>query len=206
MSRIDQSKVQPNKRDRLIVAAGDMIAEKGVRGLRVEEVAERAGVAPSLIYYHFGDRNGLLKAVRERTNDESPSSELLTPDETQPAYARVSDVLGRELGAGKATRRQITIWNELIASAVFDEELRAGMIEVTKDWTVLIADQIAAGQADGSVRPDVDAQYEAELLTSLLDGLAIRWLSGAISRKRARDLLGRTIAERLDSGPDRASS
>jgi AcrR family transcriptional regulator len=188
---------QPNKRAELVDAAGRLIAEKGVRGLRVEEVAELAGVAVSLIYYHFDDRSGLLQAAMEQADERAPSWELRTPDPKRTAYSQLFDVLLRELGPGAAIKRDVTVWHEVTASAVFDPDLRPRVAKTTRLWTDLVAEQIRAGQEDGSIRADVAPVDEAEAITCLLDGLCSRWLTGTFSRVRAREILADMIRDRL---------
>ena len=55
-----------DRRTALLVAAVEEIARKGTRGLRIEEVAKRAGVSPALIYHHFGDLESLFRAAANR--------------------------------------------------------------------------------------------------------------------------------------------
>jgi AcrR family transcriptional regulator len=50
-------------REAVLVAAEAVLAEAGVARLSTKEVARRASVAESSIFYHFGDRLGLLHAV-----------------------------------------------------------------------------------------------------------------------------------------------
>ncbi|WP_441947123.1 TetR/AcrR family transcriptional regulator [Nocardia sp. 2TAF39] len=50
-------------REAVIAAAQQILTEAGVARLSTKEVAKRAGVAESSIFYHFGDRIGLLQAV-----------------------------------------------------------------------------------------------------------------------------------------------
>lgn len=50
-------------RDSVVVAAQAILTESGVARLSTKEVAKRAGVAESSIFYHFGDRIGLLFTV-----------------------------------------------------------------------------------------------------------------------------------------------
>ena len=49
-----------NSRERIVVAAQEEIELKGILGLRVQDVAERARVSVPLIYKYFGDRDGIL--------------------------------------------------------------------------------------------------------------------------------------------------
>ncbi|MCG2591444.1 TetR/AcrR family transcriptional regulator [Ramlibacter sp. XY19] len=48
---------------RLVQAARELVAERGLSGLKVVDVASRAGANVALINYHFGGRDGLLDEV-----------------------------------------------------------------------------------------------------------------------------------------------
>lgn len=50
----------PTSRERIVAAAQDEVEAKGILGLRVQDVAEKARVSVPLIYKYFGDRDGLL--------------------------------------------------------------------------------------------------------------------------------------------------
>ncbi|GAB3569069.1 TetR/AcrR family transcriptional regulator [Amycolatopsis endophytica] len=52
-----------NLRDELVRVSLDLIAERGVAGFSVAEVARRAGVSPAAPYRHFPERESLLAAV-----------------------------------------------------------------------------------------------------------------------------------------------
>lgn len=55
-----------NLREALILAALDMIAERGLAGLAVAELARAVGVSPAAPYRHFRDRGALLAEVARR--------------------------------------------------------------------------------------------------------------------------------------------
>ena len=52
-------------REAIVQAALDVLREQGIANLTSREVAARAGVSDGSVYYHFGDRAGLLQAVFE---------------------------------------------------------------------------------------------------------------------------------------------
>ena len=59
----------PTTRERLMDAALDYIATRGVLGgLNLREIAEQVGVTPANIYHYFGSRRGLLRAALTRAN------------------------------------------------------------------------------------------------------------------------------------------
>jgi TetR/AcrR family transcriptional regulator len=52
-------------RETILAAATASFAERGLDGARIDEIALRAGVPKNLLYYHFGDKDGLFTAVLE---------------------------------------------------------------------------------------------------------------------------------------------
>ncbi|MBQ6352036.1 MAG: TetR/AcrR family transcriptional regulator [Lentisphaeria bacterium] len=58
-------KVSEATRHRLIEAAGELFACRGVEAVQLREIAERAGTRPSAVNYHFGGKPGLIDAVWE---------------------------------------------------------------------------------------------------------------------------------------------
>jgi TetR/AcrR family transcriptional regulator len=54
----------------LLAAARHEFAQNGLAGARVDQIAARAGVNKQLVYYHFGDKDGLYLAVLECLYEE----------------------------------------------------------------------------------------------------------------------------------------
>jgi TetR/AcrR family transcriptional regulator, transcriptional repressor for nem operon len=50
-------------RDRIIVAAAELMFEQGVSGTTLEHVRDAAGVSSSQIYHYFADKDALIRAV-----------------------------------------------------------------------------------------------------------------------------------------------
>ncbi|GAA5020564.1 hypothetical protein GCM10025734_74910 [Kitasatospora paranensis] len=77
-----------DRRTAIMEAAARVIARRGVRGLRVEELAAEAGVSTALIYYHFKDRAGILRATLEFINDRAARYTTERGDDAPPLDAR----------------------------------------------------------------------------------------------------------------------
>ena len=52
---------------RLIDAALELFASRGYSATPVDAIADAAGVSVGLLYYHFGDKHALLRAIFERS-------------------------------------------------------------------------------------------------------------------------------------------
>src|SRR2546429_7694669 len=56
-------------REDILAIATEEFAKKGLSGSRVDEIAERTHTVKRMIYYYFGSKEGLYRAVLERCYD-----------------------------------------------------------------------------------------------------------------------------------------
>jgi len=181
----------------ILDAAISVIARKGVRGLRVEDVAERAGVAVSLLYYHFDNRSGLIRATLEHANERAAQTvEDLDAGQRSGAELIVTMLLA-ELEDPAQARELSILWSEVMAAAFFDPSLHEQLAEASQRWSALVADAVWRGQEDGSIAALGAPDDLAALLTAAIDGISARWLAGLITRERARELLAMSVASLL---------
>ncbi|MFI9046872.1 TetR/AcrR family transcriptional regulator [Streptomyces sp. NPDC053427] len=169
-------------------AAARVIARRGVRGLRVEELAAEADVSVALIYYHFKDRAGILRRTLEFISDRAERYTTEHDPDAAPLSPRqkLERNLLLEFQDEAVVRENSTAWGELRASAVFDPDLREDLAKATLIWVQEIADLL------GRVQPMATATglaLSAERLTALVEGLSTRWLSGILPLKHARELM-----------------
>jgi len=182
-----------DRRSAILDGAIAVIARRGVRGLRVEQVAAEAGVAVSLIYYYFTNRAGLVRAALEHANDRVAGT-LDTPDASgRTGRELVASMLLGEFDDGERVRETSVVWGEVLASAVFEPELREHLRIASERWLELVVRALDAGREDGSIDPELDARACAARLTATVDGLSARWLAGLLRREEARDLLAQAI-------------
>lgn len=186
-----------DRRTAILEGAARVIARRGVRGLRMDELATEAEVSTALIYYHFKDRAGTLRHTLEFISERA---ERYTSDEDNtlgPHDARqeLEQALLLEFQDAPEVRENSTAWGELRASAIFEPELRLDLARATLAWIHDVADLL------GHIRPTVPAPAltaSAERLTGLLEGLSTRWLSGALPLVHARELVREAISIEIE--------
>ncbi|MFD4635450.1 TetR/AcrR family transcriptional regulator [Streptomyces sp. NPDC058284] len=189
----------PDRPTQILEAAARLIARRGVRGLRVEEVSAEAGVSTALIYYHFKDRAGLLRRTLEFISRRAirytdPALDA-SPDDAP--RARLTGLLLLELQDTPHVRENSAAWGELRATAVFDPELREQLATATREWVDDLAHLVRRSCDAGQAGPGVDAEAAAERLSALVEGLSERWLSGTLPLDRAHELLRGAVALEL---------
>ncbi len=97
-------------------AAQRLFAEKGFAGVSMREIASVSGISQSLIYYHFGNKEGLYSAVKERLMQEGLRSVLpLPPDGSPdaPAHPAVCIRTAYNLISGNEDLTRLIAWSHL---------------------------------------------------------------------------------------------
>lgn len=144
-------------REALLRAARELIAERGLPRVTLREVAERAGVQPALVSYHFGSKEGLLQAVVElvagralariRTGVAGEGS----PEERVRAFLRAAvSSFGEEPYAARLVVEQILFGKE----AVIDEFVE----RFARQNLDVIQDVLEEGREAGALR-EVDPRF-----------------------------------------------
>lgn len=172
-----------DRRAEILRAAAHRIARDGVRGLRVTDVAEEAGVSPGLLYYHFTDRSGLLAATLEHINAHADQVRARGRHDADSPAEELERRLLSELDEDTEVRENSAAWNELRALAVFEPDLQGPMRRTTETWVEEVAGSVAAVRGWG------DGRRTAVILTALVEGLSSRWLAGGLSLDEAHSLL-----------------
>jgi AcrR family transcriptional regulator len=188
------------RRTQILEAAVRVIAQDGVRGLRIEKLAAEAGVSTALIYYHFKDRGGVLHAALEHINHRAQNYTDQAFADNDPR-AQVEHMLLLELQNTDDVRETSIAWGELRASAVFNPDLREPLNATTRAWNTDIETLIRQAKDTSTIHPGIDSSAAAERLTALVEGLSERWHSGSITFDRARELLTEAIGLELDRTP-----
>jgi AcrR family transcriptional regulator len=171
-------------RERLLNTAYELFSRRGIRGVGVEEVIERAGVAKATLYRHFPSKDDLVLAFLERReqrwthdlveaearrHDASPEDRLLAifdvfherfHGEDFDAYLFFNALLefGAEHPAGRASVRHV----ENIKSTVRRLADEAGLRDTetfARSWHILMKGSIIAA-AEG----DLDAAQRAKAM------------------------------------------
>lgn len=184
-----------DRKTSLLTAAVEEIARCGTRGMRVDEVAKRAGVSVSLIYHHFNDRSTLLLAALDHIGSQADD------------YTKHTDGTGREnvlatlldeIQDSPTVRTNSAAWGELRDCAVFDESLRPTIEKQTRRWDADIAEMIRSGQRDGSISERCVPEQLATLLTAMTEGVSGRWLAGILTTGEARTHIHVAVDALLD--------
>jgi AcrR family transcriptional regulator len=187
-------------RDRILHAACELIAERGIGGARIAQVARAAGVSTALVHYHFRTRETLLREALDYAFDLASAVHLRPPGENGDGSAarRLADVVEQSLPTTDPARREWQLWAELWLGAARDETLRPIAAQMYGRYRAWIAAAIAEGVAAGEFAT-ADPGETADLAMALIDGLGLRVLLGdpSMPLDKARERIGEVLAREL---------
>jgi AcrR family transcriptional regulator len=77
-----------NAKEKILNAAIEVFAGNGFEGSRVDEIAKKAAIPKSLIYYHFKSKDEILEVLGGRLFTEYQSMITVSSDETHQTKAK----------------------------------------------------------------------------------------------------------------------
>ncbi|EME67204.1 transcriptional regulator [Rhodococcus ruber BKS 20-38] len=173
-------------RAQLMEAALGLIAERGWGAVTTRSVAERAGLRPGLVHYHFTSVTDLLVDA----SLEAARREVGRIVEAATAESGLGG-LGRMLDAATSydsTDPTTTTFTEMLLAATRHERLRDGLAELLRESRAVMAQWLRREKA-----AVVNPEASAALLMAALDGLVLHRLIDP----QVRDLDVRRALRRL---------
>jgi AcrR family transcriptional regulator len=182
------------RREHVLNAAMEAIAEVGVDRLRMADIASKAGMTPGHILYYFGRKDRIL--IETLHWSESDLERRRVGD-----LARISDPqkrLTRFIELYLPTQRddmRWRLWTQTWSHPRGDAETRAELERWTGSWQRDLAAILVAGDMTS------DATTTATLICYALDGISIDYMTGlGPDSAEAAHALGLDAANRLIRG------
>ena len=158
-------------RERILDAAYELFSRHGIRGVGVDQLIHRSGVANATFYRHFASKNDLVRAFLERreqvwtlgtivaqaeTRDETPRGQLLAifdifdewfhaPDYEGDPFITVLLEMGPDHDLGRAALEHLDNVRAKIRSLAERAELRDPE-EFARSWQILMKGAIIAAR------------------------------------------------------------
>jgi AcrR family transcriptional regulator len=171
------------RKEQVLDATLQIIAESGVQGLNISEIARRVGIVPSALYRHFRDKEALIDSLLARTHRQLAEN--------------VNRASGGEIGALRRLKQLFRLHVELlrrnpgIPKLVFSYEVgfssqkrREDLRSIVGAYAKRIEAIVQMGQDEGKILGDVDSSVIAFAFVSLVQnvGITLSLTAGKIDR------------------------
>lgn len=173
----DAAKVA-SKRSAIVESALDQIAEHSPEAVRMQDIAEAAGLSVGTLQYYFGSRESLLvHAFSAHSSTVVEAIAGLAQEEQGTAWERLQSCL-RAVPTIGDLRRRSQVWIELVAASARRDYLQASVEAVFTTWSAAFRGLIDIGIEDGSFRPQADVDLLVDILIAAIDGFDVAVAAG----------------------------
>ncbi|MHB1469565.1 MAG: TetR/AcrR family transcriptional regulator [Solirubrobacteraceae bacterium] len=200
MSSVREGATAQDRRRAILDAAVRVFARRGFHACRVSDVADEAGVAYGLVYHYFESKDSVL--------------DTLFLERWDVMLATIAEVDATEL---PAREKLYAIASFIVESYRYDPDLmKVIIVEVTRAANSFgqthlerireayrrIAAIVAAAQADGVFRHEIDASFAAMAFYGVIEQVLTGWIFGSErpsegDYEQAKRLIVQTICDGL---------
>jgi AcrR family transcriptional regulator len=160
------------RKEQIAEAALDVVHVHGLRGLRMERVAQRVGIVPSALYRHFKGKQAVIDAMLDLIRQKLEEVVATVREDPVPALDRMRLLLRRHLA--------LVQHFQAIPRLLFSDEVcvgqparKARVYETMSTYLGAVASLVREAQADGTVRKDIAPETAAIMFLGLFQPAAI---------------------------------
>ncbi|MCX4238621.1 TetR/AcrR family transcriptional regulator [Streptomyces sp. NPDC020707] len=156
----------------LLTAAAELVDEHGVRALTLAGVGERAGYSRGLVTHYFGSKQALV----ERLARSAQAGFVPGLKDLPPGLDRLLRLIDGYIGGLGRMNVLNRVFLQLWTEAATTPELTPLFRERNKAFHAGLYEDLAAGIADGDIRPDVAPGETAIAIVAQLRGVGMQRL------------------------------
>jgi TetR/AcrR family transcriptional repressor of nem operon len=167
-------------RERLLVAAGSLMHERGYEATGVAELCEAAGAPKGSFYYWWPSKQALALAMIdrewERARDRVFEPAFGNGGPIVEQFARYTELLVASVRDEVAQTGSVLgcpFGNFAVELATRDQVIRSRVEEILAEIRGVIANAIAGAKEAGELPADLDAEDLAEAILAQLEGLFV---------------------------------
>ncbi|MFF7181239.1 TetR family transcriptional regulator C-terminal domain-containing protein [Streptomyces sp. NPDC008121] len=189
-------------RERILMAACEVIADIGFENISMRKVAEHAGVSKALLHYHFDTREKLFAEAMTHSFAQT-GRDTEGDSDAAPAAVALARILRSMLPTDAELRQDWKLWQELWVRAQRDTAARHLAVDLYDQLHAWVGGAVRRGVETGEFK-ECDVAAVSDLVLALSDGLGIRLMldDPRVDLASARATIWRAIAPTLGIGPD----
>jgi AcrR family transcriptional regulator len=186
-----------DRRESVVRAAIEVIAEKGLVGTRVADIAARAGMSAGHVLYYFEGKSDIFSRALRTIEDDLREQALAAFEELPAAADRWAWLVEQAAPTGPGDVR-VLLWIEAWARAPREPDVSDVVVELDRRWIALLVELIEYGRETGEFGI-ADPHEFAVRFAALMDGLTLQVVGGsqAVDRERMVDICMRASVDEL---------
>ena len=190
-------------RENVLTAALEVFSQYGYSAARLEEIAQVAEVTRGAIYHHFGNKEGLYKAlVTERSAGVNQlAEEIFSQGGTSAEIIRRLLIgLMEYLEENKEYRALLELATSKVELTEGLESIREDTVRGRRQLASFFQDLLSQGIQAGTIRSDLPVEPAAWGLVSFMNGIGLIWIQDpqAFSLREDKEALVDTFMKGIE--------
>lgn len=160
------------RREQITEATLHLLGKKGMRRIKIADIASHIGVVPSAIYRHFRSKDALLSAVLEAIRSRLFHNVESVRQQSDSATERLHGLLMRHAALISEERG--------ISCLIFSDELwgqnkerRLRLFRIISGYLDEVAALVREGQEQGELRPDLQPEVASRFFLGMVQPAAL---------------------------------
>ncbi|HEX4211911.1 MAG TPA: TetR/AcrR family transcriptional regulator [Candidatus Dormibacteraeota bacterium] len=185
----DSTQPKQDRRQALVRAAFNQIAERGFEGLRTREVAAEVGLNIATLHYYFPTKEALIGGVLEyamRRFQSTLAPHGSSSDQLANHLRAVRDLLLDEPEVG-------TVMAELALRSTRDPQIAKILGSTNEGWQRIVRGLLHRAAREGHLGPEMDSDDVASLIVMVLMSMSLPTVASAARKGQALDQLERWL-------------
>ena len=179
-------------------AAWTLFGRHGFDAVRIADIAAASGVSAPSIHYYFANKSDLFDAALDYSVKLAFDRQIAWLDDISDPAQRLERLLKLQSPLGRTERGEWSIWLQTWARMALEGSTLSNYPRSYERWSRTVQTTIEDGQRTGCFQSG-EPRAMADELTSLLDGLGIKVLTGVMDAEtlslRLRSYLDRVIMQ-----------
>lgn len=166
--------MQTERQAQIIEVAMKLIADKGIQGFTIKNLAKEIGISEPAIYRHFKSKTDILINILNNFKEMSEMMSNMLVNNTDAALDKIDFMFSNMI---ELFTEQPSIISVIFSEEIFKNEtiLKEKINEIQNILQHNIENIIDKGQAEGNVRTDIDKGNLALIFMGSLRLLVKRW-------------------------------
>jgi AcrR family transcriptional regulator len=167
--------IADQRREQMLRAALDVIAERGFADARIADIAERTGISPALVIYYFKTKEALLTEAIRFYEDRWYAEGRRRLAALQSNASRLTELVAMNLldDGQPDSPDSWRLWLDFWGQAARNPEVAEVRRRSDERWRAMIEAVVQAGQQAGEFA-HVDPGPFVICLNALMDGLTVQ--------------------------------
>jgi len=192
--------VAPQRRDQIVQALFECLAEKGHERVTVKDIAKQANLHYGVIHYYFKSKDDIVTAMADSIiakYERLLVEHLGTADSISEKLQKSIDFLVDEFIFNRRLNR---VFYNLVQMAFERKTVRAALRKQLREYRGFIVKEMEEGISNGEFAPHQPEEF-ASLMVAVVEGMALQWMiePKALNRATIRMLIQDVVNKHLNN-------